>query len=338
MKKSLIILSALVFVFGATFFLGAPEGFSKAKYEITLGHVEPIHSSTQEAALKFKELVEKRSNGEIEVFVHPASELGPGPDQAQMCQMGAMQMAILPAGHMGGVFPEIQIFEIPFLLPGEINLAAEVMNGPVADVINKYLEKKDLIGLAFFPLSYKQFTSNKKVLTPADFKGLKWRTMASPIIIASYKALGASPVSINYHELYSALQLGMADGEENPFWSIGEMKFYEVQDYIIVSNHAVFVSLLVANQDWLKGLPENIRKIIIESSKELIPFIVKVDQKIDQEWYEKIMKDKGTEIIVLSPENVALFRKALLPVRDIYVEMVGKSGKEILDAFDKECK
>jgi C4-dicarboxylate-binding protein DctP len=322
-------------VLGTIFFCGASEGFSKAKYEITLGHVEPIHSSTQEAALEFKKLVEERSNGEIEVFIHPASELGPGPDQAQMCQMGAMQMTILPAGHLGGVFPEIQVFEIPFLLPGEINQAAEVMNGPAAKVINKYLKKKDLIGLAFFPLSYKQFTSNHKVLTPDDFKGLKWRTMASPVTIASYKTLGASPVSINYHELYSALQLGMADGEENPFWSIGEMKFYEVQDYIILSNHAVFVSLLLANKDWLNSLPENIRKIIIDSSRDLIPFTVKVDQKIDQEWYEKIKQDKGTEIIVLPPEDVALFRKALQPVRDIYVGMVGQSGEEILEAFGR---
>ena len=338
MKKGIVVLLALVLCLGFGLFIRTGDVFSAAKYTISLGHVEVMDSSTQSAAEKFKELVEKKSKGEIEVFIHPSSELGTGPDMAQMCQMGAMQMGILPAGHMGGIIPEVQIFDIPFLLPGDIWKAAEVMNGPAAQILNKAFEKKDLIGMAFFPFSYKQFTANKKVLTPDDFKGLKWRTMASPIIIESYKALGASPVAIDYHELYTALQLGMAEGEENPFWTIGEMKFYEVQDYIIVSNHGIFVSILVASESWFKGLPKNIQDIIVDASKGLVDYAVKIDQKNDQEWREKIEKIKGAEIVELPSGNVALFRKALLPVRDVYVEMVGQSGKEILNAFVEESQ
>lgn len=336
MKQRMVFVLAVMMVFGYGLVIDHGPVFGKAKYKITFGHVEPVRSSTNDGALHFKSLVEKRTNGEVEVLVHPASELGPGPDQGQMCQTGAIQMAILPTAHIGGIFPEAQIFEIPFLLPTNIYDAMKVMNGPAGEKLSSYLAKRDLVGLAYYPLSYKQFTSNKAIRAPEDFKGLKWRTMAAPLIMESYKALGASPVAINYHELYTALQLGTVDGEENPFWSIGEMKFYEVQKYIMLSNHSVFVSMMVANKRWFEGLPENIRNIIVEAVKEGIPEVVKSDQRHDHEWYEKIKKDPGTKIIELTSESVEAFRQKLAPVRAKYISMVGENGKEVLKAFDAE--
>lgn len=334
MKKTLTLGLSVMMILGFALVMDHAVVYGKAKYKITFGHVEPVHSSTHEGAKLFKSIVEKRTNGQVEVLLHPSSELGPGPDQGQMCQTGAIQMAILPTAHLGGIFPEGQVFEIPFLLPTDIYYAMNVMNGPAGDKLSAYLDKRDLLGFAYYPLSYKQFTSNKAIRKPDDFKGLKWRTMAAPLIMESYKVLGASPVSINYHELYTALQLGTADGEENPFWSIGEMKFYEVQKYIMLSNHSVFVSMMIANKAWFDGLPNDIRKIIVDAVKEGIPEVVRFDQKHDHEWYEKIKKDPGTEIIELTPQAVEAFRAKLTPVRDKYIEMVGPSGREVLKAFD----
>ena len=189
-------------------------------------------------------------------------------------------------------------------------------------------------GLAIYPLSFKQFTSNKAIHHPDDFKGLKWRTMAAPIIMESYKLLGASPVSINYHELYTALQLNTVDGEENPFWSIGEMKFYEVQKYVIRSNHAAFISTMISNKKWFEGLPANIQGIITTAAKATVAVALESDKRIDNEWYEKIKNDPGTSIIELTPESVQAFKDRLKPLRGIYVKMVGESGKEVLKAFD----
>ena len=327
---------ALVFILMLGFSMVNDAGLAhaKAKYRITFGHVEPIHSSTHEAALKFKEIVEQQAKGEIEVFIHPSSELGSGPDQGQMTQTGAIQVAILPGAHIGGIFPEIQALEIPFLLPQDIDKAAEVLNGPAGQKLMSYMEKIDLKGLVIYPLSFKQFTSNKAIRSPDDFKGLKWRTMAAPIIVESYKLLGASPVSINYHELYTALQLGTAEGEENPFWSIGEMKFYEVQKYITLSNHAAFISTMIANKKWFDGLPANIQSIIAKAAKATISVAVESDKKIDHEWYEKIKKDPGTTIIELTPESVQAFKEKLKPLRNIYMKMVGQTGREVIEAFD----
>lgn len=334
MKTFIRILFAFTLMLGFTMILDADLAQAKAKYKITFGHVEPIHSSTHEAALAFKRIVEKESNGDVEVLIHPASELGPGPDQGQMTQTGAIQVAILPGAHIGGIFPEIQVLEIPFLLPQDIKKAAKVLNGPAGQKLMSYTGKIGLKGLAIYPLSFKQFTSNKAIHHPDDFKGLKWRTMAAPIIMESYKLLGASPVSINYHELYTALQLNTVDGEENPFWSIGEMKFYEVQKYIIRSNHAAFVSIMISNKKWFEGLPADIQGIITKAAQATVAVALESDEKIDREWYEKIKKDPGTTIIELTPESVQAFKDKLRPVRDVYVKMVGESGKEVLAAFD----
>jgi tripartite ATP-independent transporter DctP family solute receptor len=334
MKTFIRIILVLILMLGFAVLSDAGLAHAKAKYKITFGHVEPIHSSTHEAALSFKEIVEEESGGEIEVFIHPSSELGSGPDQGQMTQTGAIQVAILPGAHIGGIFPEIQALEIPFLLPQDIDKAAEVLNGPAGQKLMSYMEKVNLKGLVIYPLSFKQFTSNKPIRRPDDFKGLKWRTMAAPIIMESYKLLGASPVSINYHELYTALQLGTAEGEENPFWSIGEMKFYEVQKYITLSNHAAFISTMIVNKKWFEGLRADIQGIITKAAKATIPVAIESDKKIDHEWYERIKKDPGTTIIELTPESVHAFKEKLRPLRDVYIKMVGESGREVIKAFD----
>ncbi len=309
--------------------------FAKAKYKFTLGHTEPTNVSTHLAALKFAELVSERTNGAIEVVIHPNSELGAAADQAQMVQSGAISMAMLPAGHVATIVPEVQIFTIPFLFPGDIHEMAEIVNGPAIDILNKKFLKKDIDLLAVLPHAPKQFTSNKPINVPADFAGQKIRTMASPLIVESYKLLGATPVPINYHEVYTALQLGTVDGEENPFWAIGEMKFYEVQKYIVQSNHAYLATIFFMNKAMLSGLPADYKKIIIKTANEILPYQLKAELKIDKENENKIRAHKGTKVTALSAEAIAEFKSIMKPVKDIYIKMVGDSGKEVLAAYER---
>ncbi len=245
-------------------------------------------------------------------------------------------MAILPESHIAGIFPEAQIFSIPFLFPGSLEKAAEVMNGDGGRKLFSYLDKKDLIGLAIYPQAYKQFTSNKAIHTPDDFKGQKIRTMASPLVVESYKLLGASPTPISYHEVYTALQMGTVDGEENPFWAIGEMKFYEVQKYIVESNHAPFVSLFIANKQWYEKLPEKYRNIIREVAQEVVPSQVKLELEHDNKWKEKFAKEKRVNLTKLTPESREAFRHKLSPLSDVYVKLVGPHGAEILNAYSND--
>lgn len=310
--------------------------FAAAKYQFTLGHTEPTNVSTHLAAMKFSALVAERTHGAVEIAVHPNSELGAAVDQAQMVQSGAITMAMLPAGHVATIVAEVQVFTIPFFFPGDIHKMAEIVNGPAIGALNKNFSKKDIELLAVLPHAPKQFTSNKPISVPGDFKGQKIRTMASPLIVESYKLLGATPVPINYHEVYTALQLGTVDGEENPFWAIGEMKFYEVQKHIAVSNHAYLATIFFINKAMLAGLPDDIQATITQTAVDILPFQLESELEIDKENEEKIRAYKGTTVKELSPEAVAEFKTVMKPVKDIYINMVGESGKEVLAAYEKE--
>ena len=336
MKKSLT-LSVLTICLALFFGFCAPA-MAKAEYTFTLSHTEPTNVSTHLAALKFSALVAERTNGAVKVVVHPNSELGAAVDQAQMVQSGAITMAMLPAGHVATIVPEVQLFTIPFFFPGDVREMARVVNGPAIDALGKKFAPKDIALLSILPHAPKQFTSNKPIRVPADFKGQKIRTMASPLIVESYKLLGATPVPINYHEVYTALQLGTVDGEENPFWAIGEMKFYEVQKHIVVSNHAYLATIFFINKGIFSDLPANFQEIIAQTAKEILPYQLDAELTIDKENENKIRAYKGTTVTELSPEAVEAFKQAMKPVKDIYIQMVGDSGKEVIAAYEKEMK
>ena len=226
-------------------------------------------------------------------MVHPNSELGVAVDQAQMVQSGAITMAMLPAGHVSTIVPEVQLFTIPFFFPGDIHEMAKIANGKASSALKASFARKDIELLAILPMPPKQFTSNKPIRVPGDFKGQKIRTMASPLIVESYKLLGATPVPINYHEVYTALQLGTVDGEENPFWAIGEMKFYEVQKHIVVSNHAYLATIFFINQGIFAGLPKTFQEIIANTATEILPYQLAAELENDKENENKIRGIQG---------------------------------------------
>jgi len=317
--------------------IGTSVGFA-AEYDIRLGHVENDQSAVHKTALEFKSLIEERTNGEVNVIIFPNSQLGSGTEQVQMLQTGSLNMGIIPAGHMGSIFPEIQIFDIPFLLPDNLEDADKVINGPASDVLFSYLQDKDLFGISNFALGLKQYTANEPIRTPEDFEGLRFRTMSSPLIVESFELLNANPTVIDYHELYTALQLGQVVGHENPYWGIGRMRFQEVQDYIIESNHGLYTNTLLASNRWFENLPEDIKNEIIRVGKEITEVAWKEMREEDIRFKEEINEDPDTEIIELTEEERNMFRERLAPIKSMYVELVGESGEEIMNAFVEESK
>lgn len=335
--KKLTLAFIFVITFSLILTLGCQSGYA-AKYELRIGHVENNSSVVHRTAEEFKNIVEERTDGKVAVKIFPNSQLGSGTEQVKMIQTGSLNMGIIPAGHMGSVFGEIQIFDVPFLLPGNLEDANKVINGPAGDKLFSYLGDKNLVGVANFALGLKQYTANVPIRTPGDFDGLKFRTMASPLIIESFKLLDANPTVVDYHELYTALQLGQVEGHENPYWGIGRMKFHEVQDYVIESNHGLYTNTLLASKKWFDNLPADIQETIFKAGEEVTHVAWEGIQEVDQEFRQTIQDDSNTELIVLTAEERRQFRETLEPVKDLYVERLGESGQEILDAFVEESK
>jgi C4-dicarboxylate-binding protein DctP len=160
--------------------------------------------------------------------------------------------------------------------------------------------------------------------------------MDSNILIQQFNALGASAVSLPFGELYTALQTGVVDGEENPLDTIQRMKFYEVQKYLVLSNHGAMEDVILFNPAFWNSMPEEYRKIISDTFKEVIPDLIKHKEASVQAALDEI-KASGIKIHKLSPEEKKAFREKMYPAaRAAYVERAGDEGKKLIEVYEKE--
>jgi tripartite ATP-independent transporter DctP family solute receptor len=302
--------------------------------------LEEISGSVQDAyAQKFKELIEKKSNGDVTVTVYPYGALGTSAELTELVASGVLQFANASPGHLGTLVPEIQVFSIPYLLSenNEVNKKVLTESETIYGTLSDALEEKGLKLLTMYPEGEMVWTTNREIRNPEDFDNFKMRVMVSPMLTAAYQAFGANPTPLPYSEVYGGLQLKMLDGQVNPIFAIEEMKFYEVNDYMIFAGQQQFTTTVVTNSDWYNSLPEERQQLIQETVKELADYIFKVQEEYNQERLEIIKEKKpDIKIIELTDAERDAFRERSKTLHDKYVEMTGPEGKEILDSLVKE--
>lgn len=334
MKKSFFsILAVLIIAAG----LATPAQAEEWKFAI-----EEIQGSVQDAfAQKFADLIKQKSGGDVTVAVYPYGTLGTSGELTELAASGALQFVNASPGHLGTLVPEIQVFSIPYLLSqnNEVNKKILTDSKTIYEDLAGDLEKKGLKLLTMYPEGEMVWTANKPIHKPEDLEGFKMRTMVSPMLTEAYKSFGANPTPLPYSEVYGALQLKMVDGQVNPIFAIEEMKFYEVNDYLIFSGEQQFTTTVVSGADWYAGLPDEQKKMIQEAIDEANDYIFKVQKQYNQERLEKIKQAKpDIKIIRLTEEERDAFKKRAQQVREKYVEMVGPEGKRILDSLSKEIE
>jgi TRAP-type transport system periplasmic protein len=299
--------------------------------------IEEIDGSVQDRyAQEFKRLIEEKSSGEVTVTVYPYGSLGTSADLTELVTQGAIQFANASPGHLGTLVPEIQVFSIPYLLSesNEVNKQVLTESDVVYQDLQEDFQAKGLRLLTMYPEGEMVWTANKEVRSPEDFDNFKMRTMVSPMLVAAYEAFGASPTPMPYGEVYGGLQLQQIDGQVNPIFAIEEMKFYEVQDYMIWSGEQQFTTTVITNNDWYESLPDEQRQMVEETTTELADFIFQVQEQYNQERLEKIKQEKpDLQMIELTEEERQAFRDASTQVRDTYVEMTGENGQQVLDGL-----
>jgi C4-dicarboxylate-binding protein DctP len=326
MKKkgfSLEIAFLVLGFFAVSFLLVSEPAAAAPKYTLKVGHNQMEKTVRQKAALKFKSLVEERSKGEIQVQVYPAQQLGNDLERLQALQMGTLEASISALPRMASALPAVQVFDLPFLFPS-YEVLFKVADGKVGKELSDQMDKKLKIkGVSFWHTGFKQFTANTPIRKPDDFQGLKVRTMENPLLIAQYRALGANPVPIDFHELYTSLQQKVVEAQENDINTIHDMKFYEVQKYITISNHAWIGHVFAFSDAFLKKLPKNLETIVIKAAQEA----AKDDRYgvIDAEKAMlQTMQDKGLTVIQLNAQELDSFRKKTRPVHDQFADKIGK--------------
>lgn len=265
--KKIYIMFAILSVF---LMVAAPAGLA-AQYNIKLAHNLPATESSlyHQAALNFKQMVEKNSQGQITVQIFPAAQLGSDVSVAKKVQSGAIEAEILTANKLGSFYPGMDLYALPFLL-NDFDQAARVFEQSIHQTVVSELEKKTgLKSLAFVGAGFRNITNSKHpVLKPEDLKDLKIRVPKNKIEIATFKALGANPVNVAGSELFSALQQKVVDGQDGSAeWAYAK-KVYEVQKYLAVTHHQLSTSTLIINARYFATLPENLKKVLQEAGRQ----------------------------------------------------------------------
>lgn len=295
-------------------------------YEMKLHHDLADDSPQHVGAEKFKEIVEERTDGQVQIEIFPSGQLGDDVEVTELIQSGSVEAGLIPTAKLSTFDAQMQLPDLPFIFPSR-EAAYEVLDGEVGQELLGGLADIGLKGASFWESGFKQFTSNVRIEEPSDFEGLKIRTMESPIVIEQFQALGANPVPISFAETYNALQQNVVDGQENPLVSIVKMNFYEVQDYTILSNHGYLAYAFILSDAWFSQLPEDVQTVILEASQEAAEF-EREETLAQEEGFIETIEEYGTEIYELTEGQLALFQEQ---TRSVHDEFADEIGQELLD-------
>jgi C4-dicarboxylate-binding protein DctP len=316
-------------VIAFAFFTGAQ---AQQPVVIKFSHVVTDDTPKGKGAIRFKELAEAKTKGRVKVEIYPNSQLYKDREELEALQLGAVQMLAPSVSKFGPLgVRKFEVFDLPYMFADESSLE-RVVEGPVGAGLFKLLEPKGIVGLAYWFNGFKEFSANKPLKKLDDFKGLKIRIQSSKILEGEIKAFGAIPQVMAFSEVYTALQQGVVDGEENTPSNKYTQKMHEVQKHMTISDHGVVMYAVVVNKKFWDGLPADIRNSLAEAMAESTQYVWDIAKKENEDALAKIKAAKTTEIYVLPAAEKAAWRKAMLP---LYREHEGVVGKDTLEAIEK---
>ncbi len=243
---------------------------------------------------EFKANVEEYSNNQVKVEIFPNSQLGNERDLVESVSLGFVEMAIVSTGPLANFVPDFAVFDLPFIV-SDRQKAYEVMDGEVGQEILSLLEPKGIKALGFWENGFRNITNdNGPIVHPEDVKGMKIRTMENAIHMATFETLGANPTPMAWSEVFTALQQGVIDGQENPLVIIDTAKVYEVQSHVSLTGHFYSPAILMINNDLFNGFPEDIQQAILKAEKEARDwernYSIELDEKTAEVLTEKALR------------------------------------------------
>jgi C4-dicarboxylate-binding protein DctP len=300
---------------------------------IKFSHVVAENTHKGRAAERFKALAEQRTQGRVKVDIYPNSQLYKDKEELEAIQLGAVQMLAPITSKFGPLgFKEFEVLDLPYLFTSKEALH-KVTRGPVGAGMMKRLESKDIVGLAFWDNGFRVMSANKPIRKPSDMKGLKMRINSSKINEATMRSVGALPQTMAFSEVYQALQTGVVDGTEGPISNMFTQKHYEVQKYVIDTDHTYSGYAVVVNKKFWENLPPDIRTILEGAMKEATEYNNAMSDRDTVDAWKGVKAAGKTEIYKLTPAEREAWIKAMSSVQD---EMAGRIGKDLLAAIRKE--
>lgn len=314
---------------GITLFaIGRPALAQTTK--LRFAHPHPEADSWHKAALLFAEQVKAKSQGRFEVQVFPNGALGSDAQTISAVRGGSLDICLTGNPFFTGLAPKLNVLDLPFLIQSRKH-AAIVMDGPIGDGLRRELEGSNLKALATWEIGWRNLTNNRRpVATAADIKGLKIRTTPNPAHIKAFQLLGAVPTPMAFTELFTALETGAVDGQENPVTLILNAKFNEVQKHLSLTRHAFTTGPIVMNKAKFEALPAEIRQLLVAIAVECAGIQRQMNE--DTEGSSLAALKKAGMQAVESPDRESF---AKIVTAEVEKDFVGKYGGETLEAIKK---
>ena len=295
------------------------------------GNFATEHSSSL-AMVKFEEELERLSNGEIDVNIFPAQQLGGAAENVQAVKVGALEMMWVGTAYLTRTVPELEVIGLPFQFPNR-EAAFAIVDGPVGTALDAKLADEGITSMGYMELGFRQLTNNvRPIVNVEDIAGLKVRLQPNETHIATFRALGANPVAMDVKELYSALEQGVIDGQENPFAIINVAGYAEVQKYVSNTGHFFDFISVVSNKNWFDSLDAGTQAMVKQAMDTAIAYQRDLAAKQDAAGLA-LLEEKGMIYTEVSPELAAALREKTAGVA---ADTKSRLDPELVELLDTE--
>jgi len=324
----------VVFALIVVFLLASTVSLQAAEYRIRVANPVAADHSWGRGAEFFKQEVEKASGGKISVEVHHAGALGKVRETMEMVRMGTLESALGGVANFQRNVPELGITVLPYLWK-DLKRQFEVLEGPPGKELEKRMLAAGFHSLGFWDNGFRHVSNNRKPIeTVDDLKGLKIRTLPTPVHTGFFKACGAAPTPMDFTELFEALRSGVVDAQENPPSMTYTARFYEVQKYYSLTGHVNEVGCFIMNKTFYDKLPKDLQAVVDAAARKTRAWQWAENDK-DNTKYLKEMEKAGMKVNTLSEAELAKFRKIALELYPEAIKDFGKDGKMLTDMFVK---
>ncbi|MFZ1885063.1 MAG: TRAP transporter substrate-binding protein [Rhodoplanes sp.] len=288
---------------------------------IKFSHVVADGTPKGQAALKFKEAAERLLPGKVKVEVYPNSQLFGDAKEVEAVLLGDVHFIAPSLSKFEKFTKVLQVYDLPFMF-ADMQAVDKFQDSKVGQDMLKSMEKKGLLGLAYWHNGLKQLSADKPLLVPEDAKGVKFRVQSSDVLVSQFQAVGANPQKLAFSEVYQALQTGAVDGQENTWSNIYSQKYQEVQSDFTESNHGLIDYMVITNAKWWNGLPPDIREGLTKAMKEATAVNNKVADDLNKDAKAKVAASKA-KIHQLTPEQRKKWQEAMKPVWKKFEKQIG---------------
>ncbi|EOV8087398.1 TRAP transporter substrate-binding protein [Providencia huaxiensis] len=314
-SKKLIISMAATLIFSSSVFANTLIG--------KIGHAMPNEHPQSQTVEYFSNLVNKYTDGRVKIQVFSGGTLGGDEKMLRATQAGTQELYYGSLAPISGRVKELQAFDIPFVFNNMEEVDA-VFRGPMGQQMFELLEPLNLVGLVWVETGFRNVSNNKHPINKAeDLKGLKIRVMQNQIALETFKAMGVNALPMDFSEVFTALETGVIDGQENPLIHMYANKMQEVQKYITITNHVYTPSIiLVSKRFWDKLTPED-QQAVQRAAKEAQLFHRNVMTEADKNVIQQLT-NAGVTVETLDPAEIDKLREAVKPIVNKYIPVIGE--------------